>query len=108
MRHLRWIITLPLALLAISFALSNRDLIELRLEPLPFIATMPIYGLALSALLLGFMAGGVMVGVGALRTRLRARSLARRVEALEQEMATLRKTGDQKPVTVTNPVSKAA
>ena len=95
MRYLSWIISVPLALLAISFAISNRDMITLQLEPLPFAATMPVYWLGLGALVAGFILGACITGLGALGYRYRAHSLARRVAALEEDLATFR----QEPAT---------
>ena len=44
LRYLSWIVTLPLAVLAISFAgLSNRDPAVLKLWPLPFELEMPTF-----------------------------------------------------------------
>ncbi len=89
MRYLSWIISVPLALLVISFAISDRDMITLQLEPLPFAASMPVYLLGLGALVVGFVLGAGITGLGALGYRYRAHSLARRVAALEADLAAL-------------------
>lgn len=97
MRTIKWLFTLPLILLAFSFALSNRAMIDLRLEPFPYIISMPLYALGFAALLLGFIAGGLMAGMSSLRHRYRARALLRRVEALEKDLAAAKASIPPKP-----------
>ena len=41
MRYLSWIITIPIALVIVSFAVSNRGPVDLALWPLPFEITVP-------------------------------------------------------------------
>ena len=86
MRFLTWIITLPIALVAVLFAISNRDLVTLSLWPLPFTLDAPVYLATLVALLVGFMAGGFVTWNAQRRHRRRARRSADRVFYLEREL----------------------
>ncbi|MBP2299938.1 lipopolysaccharide assembly protein LapA domain-containing protein [Azospirillum picis] len=86
MRHLSWIITIPVALVAILFAISNRGIVTLSLWPLPFTLEAPVYIATLVALLLGFLAGGFIVWNSQRRHRRRARREGNRVLYLEREL----------------------
>jgi len=46
-RYIAWIVTIPFALLLLSFAISNRELVTLGLWPLPFRIDAPVYLVAL-------------------------------------------------------------
>lgn len=86
MRYLSWIVTLPIALVAVLFAISNRDGVTLSLWPLPFTLDAPLYLAALLALLAGFLAGGFVVWNAQRRHRRRARRESNRVLFLEREV----------------------
>jgi lipopolysaccharide assembly protein A len=80
-------ITLPLTLLAVAFAVSNRGPVAVGLWPFDELVEMPVYLLGLGALALGFLAGVAVAGFGALSARLRARREARRADAAERKLA---------------------
>ncbi|MBM3534557.1 MAG: DUF1049 domain-containing protein [Alphaproteobacteria bacterium] len=80
-------VTLPLTLLVIVFAISNRGPVAIGLWPFDEIVEMPVYLLALGALLLGFLGGAALAGFGTLAARLRARREAKRAENAEQRLA---------------------
>ncbi|HYH17203.1 MAG TPA: LapA family protein [Azospirillum sp.] len=86
MRYLTWIITLPIALAAVLFAISNREAVTLSLWPLPFTVEAPVYLATLIALLVGFIAGGVITWMGQGRHRRRARAQSDRAYTLEREL----------------------
>jgi uncharacterized integral membrane protein len=87
LRYLSWIITIPIALLIVSFAVSNRETVELNLWPLPFQVWAPVYLVGLLALALGFLAGGLVAWLAGRRHRVNARRQTRRAERLEQDLA---------------------
>ncbi len=91
MRILSWLITIPVALIAISFTLTNREPVTLGLWPLPFEISVPVFLVGLMGILLGFLAGGFIAWANQHRNRTRARREARRAERLEQELAAERK-----------------
>ncbi|CAO3350817.1 LapA family protein [Azospirillum sp. A26] len=86
MRHLSWIVTIPVALVAILFAISNRGIVTLSLWPLPFTLETPVYLATLIALVVGFVAGGFIVWNSQRRHRRRARREGNRVLYLEREL----------------------
>ncbi len=86
MRFLIWIITVPIALVAVLFAISNRGIVTLSLWPLPFTLDAPLYLATLIALLVGFLAGGFVAWNAQRRHRRRARREGDRVAYLEREL----------------------
>ena len=86
MRFVTWIITLPIALVAVLFAISNRDVVTFALWPLPFTLEAPIYLATLLALVVGFLAGGLITWSGQGVHRRNARRRAERVGYLEREL----------------------
>ena len=86
MRYLSWIITIPIALVIVSFAVSNRDPVDLALWPLPFEVTVPQYVATLVALVLGFLAGGFVAWSAGHRYRVAARVRGRKASQLEREL----------------------
>ena len=67
------IITVPILLVAISFAVSNTDIMTLRLWPFTTEVTMPTSLALFIVLIFGFLIGAIaaFVGAGSLRKRLR-------------------------------------
>jgi uncharacterized integral membrane protein len=86
-RYLSWIITIPIALVIVSFAVSNRGPVDLALWPLPFEITVPVYVAVLTALVLGFLAGGLVAWGADRRYRVAARVRGRKAAQLERELA---------------------
>ena len=91
MKLIYWLIAGPLIALAVLFALSNREFVELSLWPLPFSLPAPIYVVAMGGMAIGFFAGGFVAWFGAGRTRSRARAAARAVRARDIELEDLRR-----------------
>ena len=90
-RILSWIVTAPIALLVVLFAVSNLDKVTLHLWPLPFDMTIWIWALALIELFVGFLLGAIVTWIADRRRRREARMLARRVAELEQLLAASRR-----------------
>ncbi len=111
MRHLSWIITLPIAVVAVLFAVSNRMEVTLALWPLPFTLDAPVYLAALVALVVGFVAGGFIAWVGQGRNRRRARVESDRARRLEGELKQAEKraaAAEKRVAEMTRPVSGGA
>jgi len=91
LRLLTWIIGLPLAVVAIGFAVANRQNIVLDLWPLPFTVGLSLYLTVLGSLaiglILGLLVGGMAAGGRAAR---RARDAETRARVAEAELASLR------------------
>ena len=86
MRLIHWIVTLPVALVAVLFAVSNREGVTVTLWPLPVRLEAPLYLVVLLALVAGFLVGELIAWINAGRARRLARERARRIEALEREL----------------------
>ncbi len=91
MRHITWIVTLPIALVAVVFAVMNREPIKINLWPLPWDVYPPAYLLVLGCLFLGFLIGGAAAWVSGARRRRLARDAAQRAGTLAREVADLRR-----------------
>lgn len=90
MRYLSWIITLPLAVIAISFAVSNLMPVQLSLWPLPFFIEAPAFALVLVTLVVGFLLGGFTVWIGQHGHRKAERQHQSRADKLQKELDLLR------------------
>ncbi|MDR3517179.1 MAG: lipopolysaccharide assembly protein LapA domain-containing protein [Azospirillaceae bacterium] len=86
MRYLSWIITLPIAVIAVSFALSNRAAVTLTLWPIPFTVETPLYLVALVTLFVGFVGGGIVAHISGAPRRRTGRFDRRRADRLEREV----------------------
>ena len=89
MRIIAWLVGLPLAIIVILFALSNRQPIEIGFWPFPVRIEAPAYVIGLIPLALGLLVGAGLAGIGTLHARYRHRSANRTIRALEKRMAEL-------------------
>ncbi|MGZ9106342.1 MAG: LapA family protein [Rhodoplanes sp.] len=89
-RLIFWLLVLVLSLVIIVFAVLNRELVELDLW-IYQTPPVPLFVLTLVGIFIGFIWGGLAAWFSAGKSRRRARSLYRRVEADEREKATLRR-----------------
>jgi uncharacterized integral membrane protein len=87
----------PLAIILISFAVANREMVALTLDPFnpgnPALTyNTPLFLLIFAALTIGLIIGGVATWVGQGRYRTQARQRALEAEALKQSQARMVKT----------------
>jgi lipopolysaccharide assembly protein A len=82
-----WLVTAPLAVVLVVFAVANRDVVSLSFWPLPIELRAPVWAVVLLTLLAGFLIGEFVAWINGRRWRRRARDQARRVETLERELA---------------------
>ncbi len=87
MKLVHWLVTLPLALLLVVFAVSNRESVMVTLWPLPVVLDAPLYLVVLLILLIGFLIGQLVAWINGRHWRREARRRARRIESLERELA---------------------
>ncbi len=85
MKLVHWLVTLPIAILAVLFAISNLDPVPVGLWPFAAI-DLPLYLVALGALALGFVGGELVAWINGRHWRREARKRQRRIEALEREL----------------------
>ena len=81
------IITVPILLVAISFAVSNTDIMTLRLWPFTTEVTMPTALALFIVLVFGFVIGAIAAFVGAGSLRKRLRNAEYRLRQMEMEQA---------------------
>lgn len=92
MRLVYWLIAIPLLVVMPLFAISNLEPVQLTIWPLPFTTPpVPVFGVALAGLAIGFFAGGVVAWLSAGRARARARSAERAVRTRDIEIEELRR-----------------
>lgn len=87
MRRLSLLVTIPLALAFVVFAVTNRQIVVLNLWPFGVALSLPLFLLALGMLGVGALIGAFWIWMPLLRWRLRARSQERRLIELEAALA---------------------
>ena len=87
MRRFSYIISLPLAVLFVVFAIDNGAPMRISLWPLPWEASVPGFVALFLVLILGFVVGAVAAWLSGARTRKRARDLADTVRAQTHQIA---------------------
>lgn len=84
------IVTLPVTIAVVLFAVSNRNLVEVRLWPIPGSLDLPLYGIGLATMLAGFLIGGVTAWISGGENRQRARAAERDARALKAKLSDTR------------------
>ncbi len=79
-----------MALLIISFAISNRETVAITLKPLPYSANLPLYLFGLFTLLIGFLWGGAHSLSERFAKHLQLKEHQRMIDALRAEVISLR------------------
>lgn len=87
MKLIYWLVGVPLALVVVIFAVTNRDGVTLSFWPLPIKLQAPVYLVVLLTLVAGFLLGEFVAWINGRRWRREARQNARRVGALERELS---------------------
>ena len=90
MRRLSWILYAVAGALALSFGLSNREAVELRLWPLGQGLVAPLFVVIVAAAAVGSVAGAVLAWRAGRGGRRDARSTARQIRGLERDLANAR------------------
>ena len=90
MRLSTWIAGLPTLAITIWFALANRSLITVSLDPFagttsPWTIDMPLFVIVFIGIFIGMLAGGTVVWWGQGRWRREAKTTRREVERLSTE-----------------------
>lgn len=91
MGRLAWIVTLPALVVAVVFALANRQSANVRLWPLKLELELPVFLLVLGGLGLGLFIGGLVGWMSVGRARQRAHLANLRASRLEAEVEKLRR-----------------
>ena len=86
MRRFSWLVTIPIAAIAIAFAVTNNHAvsIDLWLSPMPI--ELPLFAVAFVGILIGFLAGAFAAWVSGGKARRRARERAREIATLKRSL----------------------
>jgi len=87
---MRLLIALPLLLLLVLFALSNRQPVSLHIWPTDYAVTLPLSLAVLGSMAVAFLSGGLLVWVSELVQRRRARRAEQTVRLLEAQVQELK------------------
>jgi uncharacterized integral membrane protein len=87
-------VTLPVALVVVVFAVSNRDEVAINLWPIGTDLSVPFFAVVLGVFLAGFLMGAAIMWLSRSRERNRMRRLRYRTEELERELNRLRRQAD--------------
>jgi uncharacterized integral membrane protein len=92
---LRLIVGIVALVIIIAFAIANRSVVGVGLVPFPTTIELPVYGVFLFGLVIGVLAGGIVVWLGGHAKRRDARKLRHRTWALENQVNVLKRDSDQ-------------
>jgi lipopolysaccharide assembly protein A len=87
---MRLLIALPLLLVLVLFALSNREPVPLRFWPTDYTLVLPLSLAVLGGMAVAFLAGALLVWISALAQRRRARQAEQTVRLLEAQVQELK------------------
>lgn len=93
-RILSWLIVVPVALLVIAFAIANRHVVALSLDPLPYRFDLPLFVVAFVGIAIGIFVGGCAAWWRGGRWRQRARQEHRLASELSRELEANRANGE--------------
>jgi putative membrane protein len=87
MRRFSYILSVPLAIVLVLFAIDNRASLTVSFWPLPWTATLPSFLALFVALLIGFFAGAAAIWLSGGKARKRNRNLAETARAQAHQIA---------------------
>jgi uncharacterized integral membrane protein len=87
---MRLLIALPLLLLLVLFALSNKEPVPLRFWPTDYSLVLPLSLAVIGSMAVAFLVGALLVWVSALAQRRRARRAEQTVRLLEAQVQELK------------------
>jgi len=90
MKRLSWIITLPIMVVVVLFAVANTAPTTINLWPLPWILEPPLYSIVFGGLFVGFLGGGLAAHLSGAKRRRQARAVANKATALAGEVSSLK------------------
>ncbi len=110
-RVLAAIILVPLAVVIIAFAVANRQIVTVSLDPFSSTApaasvTLPLFALIIVLLIVGVVVGGIAAWLRQSKWRRTARRLEREVDELRSEVDSLKRASSA-PVSIPEAVEPA-
>ena len=97
MKVLSWLIGLPLAVILMLFALSNRQELTIGLWPFEDSLALPVYLAVLAPFIVGLLIGLLGGRLASLKYRSAARAMAREAARLERQLGEQRGTSGEPP-----------
>ncbi len=93
------LVVVPLGIVLVAFAVANRHIVTVSLDPFNTAApaaslTLPLFALVLVLLIAGVISGGVAAWLGQGKWRREARRLQREAAAMRAELDGLRRTAE--------------
>jgi len=95
-RRLSWLISVPLMVIAVVFAVANRQSAQVNLWPFDIQLQAPLFLVVLLSIFVGFILGGIATWLAATRKRRRAKGERARLRNLEHEVENLQRA-QQRP-----------
>ena len=89
MKYFSWIITLPITLVVVTFAVVNRGFVAVDLWPLKLTVELPLFILVLGSALAGFLVGAMVMWWSGGKQRQKIRTLRSDTERLERRNRSL-------------------
>lgn len=89
MNRLRWLITLPLAIVLVVFAVNNRSWVEVDLWPLGLVVAWPLFVYVFLGAGVGLLMGGLFAWISGGTARKLARERRARLRELEHTIETM-------------------
>ena len=86
MTLMKWLIGVPLVVLAIAFAVANGESVSFTWSPIHDPVNWPLYALVLAALMIGFIIGSFMTWIAGHAQRKERRTLAKDNKKLQGEV----------------------
>lgn len=96
-KHLSWIVTIPVTIVVLVFALANRAKVELHFWPFPWTKALPLFVVVLGCLFVGIVLGFVIAWLSGAPRRRRARQTADRARELARQLAELQRARAASP-----------
>lgn len=95
MKYISWIVTLPLTVIAVIFAVSNLNDIAVAFWPFEQTFSLPLYIAVLATFVFGFVCGGMVLWFSAGKLRRRLRKLEFEAVGYKREIADLKQRVSQ-------------
>ncbi len=91
MNRLVWIVTIPIAIAVVLFAVVNRNPVALSLWPLPWDIEAPLFLFTLGTIVFGFLFGAAVTWISGGTTRQKLRAAQRDLAHAQDELAALKR-----------------
>ncbi|WP_374370081.1 lipopolysaccharide assembly protein LapA domain-containing protein [Dongia sp.] len=91
MNRLVWIVTIPIAIAVVLFAVVNRNPVALSLWPLPWDIEAPLFLFTLGTIVFGFLFGAAVTWISGGTTRQKLRAAQRDLAHAQDELVAVKR-----------------